>query len=299
MRFVQERLHTRRDRGLGERRENPTVLGTARDRSRLGGTRAMGDLCRLMPDPARGRRREDDRHRHADSKLTAEDVNELCRRLIDGERERTQALLTELLIQICDNAIPEVVSRLPELRGPPGPVGPAGKLPIVEEWARETVFYEGSVVSYEGGSYQALRDTGEPPDNEAHWKCLAAPGRDGKSIRHRGTFKEDSEYTAYDAVAHNGASFLALHSKPGPCPGPGWQLLSAPGKRGVAGERGPQGDRGPVGIAGLPGKDAATIGGWAMDRSAYTVTPVMSDGSSGPPLNLRGLFEQFVNETDW
>jgi hypothetical protein len=230
--------------------------------------------------------------------LTADDANELCRTWIEAERERTHALLTELLIQICDNVIPEVVSRLPELRGPAGPVGPAGKLPIVEEWARETVFYEGSVVTYEGGSYQALRDTGEPPDNEAHWKCLAAPGRDGKSIRHRGTFKEDSEYTAYDAVAHNGASFLALHSKPGSCPGPGWQLLSAPGKRGVAGERGPQGDRGPVGIAGPPGKDAASIVGWSMDRSAYTVTPVMSDGSSGSPLNLRGLFEQFVHETD-
>ena len=128
--------------------------------------------------------------------LTADDVNELCRRLIEDERERTQALLTELLIQICDNTIPEVVSRLPELRGPAGPVGPAGKLPIVEEWTRETVFYEGSVVTYDGGSYQALRDTGEPPDNEAHWQCLAAPGRDAKSIRHRGTFKVDTEYTA-------------------------------------------------------------------------------------------------------
>ena len=107
-----------------------------------------------------------------------------------------------------------------------------------------------------------------------------------------------SEYAAYDAVALNGGSFLALRDKPGACPGPGWQLLAAPGKRGVAGERGPQGDRGPAGIAGPPGKDAATIVGWAMDRSAYTVTPVMSDGSSGSPLNLRGLFEQFVHETD-
>ena len=63
--------------------------------------------------------------------------------LIEAERERTHALLTELLIQICDNTIPEVVSTLPELRGPAGPVGPAGKLPIVKEWTRETVFYEG------------------------------------------------------------------------------------------------------------------------------------------------------------
>jgi hypothetical protein len=229
--------------------------------------------------------------------LTAEDVNLLCRRLIEAERERTQALLTELLIQICDNAIPEVVSRLPELRGPAGPVGPAGKLPIVEEWARETVFYEGSVVAYEGGSYQALHDTGEPPDNEAHWRCLATPGHDAQSICHRGTFKEDAVYATNDAVALNGGSFLALRDKPGECPGPGWQLLAAPGKRGVAGERGTHGDRGPAGTAGPPGRDAAQIVGWTMDRNEYTVTPVLSDGSNGSPLNLRGLFEQFVQET--
>jgi hypothetical protein len=217
----------------------------------------------------------------------------LCQRRIEAERERTRALLTELLIQICDNTIPEVVSRLPELRGPAGPVGPAGKLPIVEKWTRETVFYEGSVVTYDGGSYQALRDTGEPPDNEAHWRCLAAPGRDAKSIRHRGTYSGDTVYTGNDAIAMNGGSFLALRDTPGACPGPGWQLLAAPGKRGVAG---PQGDRGPAGIAGPPGKDAARIVGWALDRRAYNVTPIMTDGSSGPALNLRGLFEQQVGE---
>ena len=101
-------------------------------------------------------------------------------------------------------------------------MGPTGQVPIAKKWTRETVFYEGSVVTYDGGSYQALRDTGEPPDNETHWQCLAAPGRDAKSIRHRGTYKEDSDYAAYDAVALNGGSFLALHDKPGRCPGPGW-----------------------------------------------------------------------------
>jgi hypothetical protein len=87
-----------------------------------------------------------------------------------------------------------------------------------------------------------------------------------------------------------------LHDKPGACPGPGWQLLAAPGKRGVAGERGPQGDRGPAGVAGRPGKDAGTVVRWDIDRAAYTVTPIMSDGTSGPPLNLRGLFQQFLDE---
>jgi hypothetical protein len=212
------------------------------------------------------------------------------RSAIEDERERTCALLAELLAGIQRETIPEVVARLPELRGP---VGPPGKLPIAKEWTRETVYYEGSVVTYDGGSYQALRDTGEPPDNEAHWQLLAAPGRDAKSIRHRGTYKEDSEYAAYDAVALNGASFLALRDKPGPCPGPGWQLLAAPGKRGVAGERG---DRGPAGAAGPSGKDAATIVCWTLDRAAYTVTPIMSDGTNGPPLHLRELFEQFQDD---
>src|SRR5262245_30350557 len=221
------------------------------------------------------------------------------RSAIEAERERTRALLIELLAQIESDLVPEVVATLPALRGPSGPMGPTGQLPIAKKWTRETVFYEGSVVTYDGATYQALHDTGEPPDNEAHWQCLAAPGRDAKSICHRGTFKEDSEYAAFDAVALNGGSFLALRDKPGLCPGPGWQLLAAPGKRGVAGERGPQGDRGPAGVTGSPGKDTATVICWDVDRAAYTVTPIMSDGTSGPPLNLRGLFEQFLNEAGY
>jgi hypothetical protein len=38
------------------------------------------------------------------------------------------------------------------------------------------------------------------------------------------------------------------------------------------------------------------IVGWKIDRAAYTAVPIMSDGSSGPPLNLRGLFEQFQDD---
>jgi hypothetical protein len=138
-----------------------------------------------------------------------------------------------------------------------------------------------------------LHDTGEAPDNEAHWICLAASGRDARSFRHRGTFKDNAEYASHDIVALNGGSFLALHDKPGVCPGPGWQLLCAQGKRGVTGEPGP---RGATGIAGPSGADAVAIVGWNIDRAAYTVVPIMSDGSRAPPLNLRGLFEQFQDE---
>jgi len=36
--------------------------------------------------------------------------------------------------------------------------------------------------------------------------------------------------------------------------------------------------------------------GWKIDRARYVATPIMSDGSEGPPLELRGLFEQFFSE---
>jgi hypothetical protein len=215
------------------------------------------------------------------------------RSAVEAEREQTFELLTEVLVHIKQAMIPEVVATLPALRGPIGPAGPVGRLPIAQEWQRETVYYEGSVVTYEGGSYQALHDTGEPPDNEAHWQCLAAPGRDAKSFRHRGTFKDDAEYASHDIVALNGGSFLALHDKPGVCPGPGWQLLCAQGKRGATGEPGP---RGPTGIAGPSGVNAAAVVGWNIDRAAYTIVPIMSDGTTGAPLNLRELFEQFQDE---
>ena len=104
----------------------------------------------------------------------------------------------------------------------------------------------------------------------------------------RVTFNETAEYHRLDVVALNGGSFIALKDAPGPCPGSGWQLLASQGKRGVAGEKG---ERGPQGS---PGSSGATIREWKIDRARYVATPVMSDGREGPPLELRGLFEQFL-----
>jgi len=101
----------------------------------------------------------------------------------------------------------------------------------------------------------------------------------------RGTFDESVSYRRLDVAALNGGSFIALKDAPGPCPGSGWQLLASQGKRGVAGARG---ERGPTGLSG------ATIRDWKIDRARYVATPVMSDGSEGPPLELRELFEQFL-----
>jgi hypothetical protein len=100
--------------------------------------------------------------------------------------------------------VAEVVAQLQDewvvgAMGPPGPSGPrgeqgsVGKLPLVKLWVPEIVYYAGDVVAFDGGTYQAKRDTGQPPSH-ADWICLATPGRDGGSIAVRGTFDENADY---------------------------------------------------------------------------------------------------------
>jgi hypothetical protein len=97
--------------------------------------------------------------------------------------------------------------------------------------------------------------------------------------RIRGTYAQSEKYEPGDVVALDGASFMAKRAAPGQCPGPDWQLVARQGARGIAG---PEGKRGPPG---------AIIVGWVLDRGEYRITPRMSDGSLGPPLELRALFE--------
>jgi hypothetical protein len=98
------------------------------------------------------------------------------------------------------------------------------------------------------------------------------------ATRVRGTFQPGSNYARGDIVALDGGSFIARKDHPGKCPGEGWQLVARQGQRGIAG---PEGKRGP------PGQ---TITGWIVDRGAYRITPRMSDGTLGAPLELRELF---------
>jgi hypothetical protein len=65
------------------------------------------------------------------------------------------------------------------------------------------------------------------------------------------------------------------------------------GKDGTIGQRGERGERGLIGPRSEP---APTITGWRVDRSSYTAVPVLSNGIEGAPLELRGLFEQFLQE---
>jgi hypothetical protein len=180
----------------------------------------------------------------------------------------------------------------PGPQGERGPEGPPGKLPIAKAWT-DGIHYEGAVVVHLGATYQATKDTAKEPGH-ADWMCLAASGRDGVTPEIRGTFDASQQYRRLDIVALNGGSFVALKDDPGACPGAGWQLVASPGKRG---EKGPQGDRGEKGLRGEAGAAGATIVGWRPDLRSYTVTPIMSDGAEGPPLDMREFFQQFELET--
>jgi hypothetical protein len=107
----------------------------------------------------------------------------------------------------------------------------------------------------------------------------------------RGTYEPGTtKYREFDVVVHNGASFVCLKDDPRTCPGEDWQMIARQGQRGVAGEKG---ERGPAGPQGEPG---VVIRSWQVDRKSYVATPVLSDGTLGPVLQLGALFEQFQTD---
>lgn len=115
--------------------------------------------------------------------------------------------------------------------------GQDGKLPVVKAW-EDRVYYEGEVCSHDGATYQASADTGRAPPHD-DWTCIAAkgaPGKDAAEIAPMRTYDPEAEYKRLSIVTLNGASFIALHDEPGPCPGEGWQLMAQQGKRGKPGE---------------------------------------------------------------
>jgi hypothetical protein len=144
---------------------------------------------------------------------------------------------------------------------------------------------------HDGASFQALRDTGQEPGG-TDWVQIARAGRDGVIPGLRGTYDPNESYKRFDIVALNGSSFIARKDDPGECPGAGWQLHASAGRSGGRGKRGEQGPRGPQG----PKGDPVSITGWEVDAASYTATPLMSNGAKGPPLELKGLFKQFIND---
>src|SRR5580765_3305895 len=119
------------------------------------------------------------------------------------------------------------------------------------------------------------------------------PGKDAAQITIRGTYDAGARYGHLDAVATGGSTFVARYDNPGACPGDGWQLIASCGR---PGRPGPQGERGQQGERGLTGRTAVILA-WEIDAKNCRATPIMSDASEVPPLELRGMFEQFQMET--
>jgi len=171
---------------------------------------------------------------------------------------------------------------------------PPPKFPSIKAWDAEMIYHEGEVVTHNGSTYQATKETARAPGDTSNWVCVAASGA-GFTVR--GTYDCNKKYKYLDVVIVNGSSFASLKDAPGPCPGDDWRLLSGRGSRGGKGEIGERGPRGEKGEPGAPGADALTIVSWMLDRARYRAIPMMSNGKPGPELELRGLFEQFQLET--
>ena len=180
-------------------------------------------------------------------------------------------------------------------KGDKGDPGPPGQLPIARAFVPDTVHYAGDAVTHAGALWQATKDTGQAPPH-ADWICLAADGQDGITPTIRGTYDPAGIYARLDIVALNSSSFIARKDQPGPCPGEDWQLIVSAGKQGRPGPPGAKGERGEPGSKGGPGAPAPTILAWKVDRESYTVTPIMSDASEVPAIEMRALFEQFHDE---
>jgi hypothetical protein len=193
------------------------------------------------------------------------------------------------------------------------------KLPIAKAYQPETVHYAGQIVVHKGGAYQALVDTARAPPHVDDWICLCDAGRDAVTPRLRGAFDANLQYRALDIVEFGRSTYIARRVSPGLIfEGDRWQLLAEhgergdrgpPGPRGATGEKGERGEkgfcrskgspglRGERGDKGERGEPGATIVAWLVDRERYRTSPRMSDGTVGPMLELRELFEQFLSET--
>jgi hypothetical protein len=217
-------------------------------------------------------------------KIERENLHRALGQLLAEEREKFERKATALELKLA-----KLSGAVDILRGAAPP--PPAKFPSVTAWRADMIYHEREVVTFAGSTYQATKDTAHAPPSP-EWRCLAASG---SSFTIRGTYDSAVEYRHLDVVIINGSSFVALKDNPGPCPHSGdWHLLCSRGSRG---QRGAEGARALMGLHGERGAAAPQIQSWLIDRTRYTATPMMTDGSIGSTLELRGLFEQFQLET--
>jgi hypothetical protein len=230
--------------------------------------------------------------------LSADDVRGIVDAAISAEREKQRHDRDQAIAAAVEEArradkadIADLEQRLRDT---------AGEAPQVRTWSPSTVFYRGQYVTHAGALYQARRDVASTPmSGSDDWLCVARAGRDGKdgrSIVFRGAYDMRDLYSALDVVAYEGQSFVPVRDNPAGIPGDSadWLVIAA---RGVKGERGEPGKVGQRGHKGDRGKAGAKIEEWRINRENFVVVPFYDDGTSGPPLRRRDLFQEFINQT--
>jgi hypothetical protein len=184
----------------------------------------------------------------------------MLRFAVEIERLRAERAEFELRVERA------VTARLAELKdGPPGPPGE-------------------SIVGPKGDPGESIVG----PPGESIVGPPGPPGPEPYVGEVCGLYDPERDYRKYDLVSLGGAEWRARCDAPGPLPGDGWCLSSKAGERGRRGEVGPRGDPGPR------GQPAPVLKEWVIRD--YRVVPVMTDGSLGPPLDLRDLFELYHAE---
>ncbi|MGX9426408.1 hypothetical protein [Bradyrhizobium sp. LeoA1S1] len=220
----------------------------------------------------------------ADIRAAKAEMREAIRTELRAEMRAEIAERTALIKQPADG-----------IPGPRGEKGEPGSLPMIEPYTAGRIYYRGNVVADQTGSYQAKRDTAQAPCPESEdWTCMArsgADGKDGRTIRSRGTYDAAKTYERLDIVMLNGSSFVAQRDDPGPCPGEHWQLFASAGKRGQQGQKGERGERGPAGPLAIVPRIARS----EIDAE-YNLHLDYTDGSHDT-IPLRPAFEQFQMET--
>jgi len=72
----------------------------------------------------------------------------------------------------------ELTGAVDVLRGKEPP--PPAKFPTVTSWEPDVVFHENDIVTFCGGTYQAIKDTARVPTTQ-DWRCIAAGGSEGQA----------------------------------------------------------------------------------------------------------------------
>jgi len=188
------------------------------------------------------------------------------RELAQAETRRAIAELEARVATLTLQLHQMVSEKLAELKdGPPGPTGERGE---------------------PGPQGEAIvGPRGEPGPPGADSTVPGPPGPEPYVGEVCGLYEPGRDYRKFDLVTLNGSEWRARGDNPGALPGEGWALAGQSGSRGRPGERGERGISGPPGPAII-----------AWETRDYRIVPVMSDGSVGPPLDLREFFASYDAE---